>query len=335
MAFALVDDLIRAGCNVTLALDPRFPTEPSQLPPAWQPFLDLRRLRATPVCAKTSAESFCHLRDQLESLSDDADHVIVIAPESEGRLETSANWFPQQKLLSPDIDFIRLVSNKLSFVRQLEAIEPLQLPSMRIPASYTYRQFAKLQRRGNNRDDFTDALFVVKPKRGAGSENIQLIKASRPVEHQLTPANLGRSKLSDNHPDGLFVQRFQKGTPISCSVISNGSRVTILPPTEQKFDRIPIGEYIGWNFPLPSEVQSATTTAIQELLDFLPNFIGYVGFDLVVSHHDTDLSLWLIEANPRLTMSYLALRQFAAANLAEMLLPPDKAVGKSGSIDVD
>ena len=47
----------------------------------------------------------------------------------------------------------------------------------------------------------------------------------------------------------------------------------------------------------------------------IPGMKGYVGVDLVLSND----SVWLIEINPRVTTSYIGLRQILSANLAEII----------------
>jgi hypothetical protein len=53
----------------------------------------------------------------------------------------------------------------------------------------------------------------------------------------------------------------------------------------------------------------------QSALALLPGLQGYVGVDLVLSGSDA----WLIEINPRLTTSYIGLRQLIQLNLAQAI----------------
>ena len=50
----------------------------------------------------------------------------------------------------------------------------------------------------------------------------------------------------------------------------------------------------------------------------LPPTIGYVGVDLILTEDSTADSV--IEVNPRLTTSYIGLREIAETNLAEVML---------------
>ena len=60
----------------------------------------------------------------------------------------------------------------------------------------------------------------------------------------------------------------------------------------------------------------ATNIALQAVAD-IEGLLGYVGVDLVLGDDGLD---YAIEINPRLTTSYLGLRQLCQQNLAELIL---------------
>jgi len=55
-------------------------------------------------------------------------------------------------------------------------------------------------------------------------------------------------------------------------------------------------------------------------VECVPGLLGYVGVDLVLGAAEDGSRDFAIEINPRLTTSYLGLRQLAKSNLAEAML---------------
>lgn len=144
--------------------------------------------------------------------------------------------------------------------------------------------------------------MVLKPDDGAGSEGIRIVEAGDSLPHR---------------PQGLW--RWEpklRGTPISVSVIRGPRQTLILEPTKQLFNAQPVGDYIGGQFPIDAKWQLRAPLLVQQAIECLPPWNGYIGFDLLVDIPDVPQGCLILEINPRLTCSYLGLRTLYQTNLA-------------------
>jgi predicted ATP-grasp superfamily ATP-dependent carboligase len=87
----------------------------------------------------------------------------------------------------------------------------------------------------------------------------------------------------------------------------------------QIFDREPFGDFVRAQYPLVHDVSDRAIQLATAAVGALPATRGYIGIDMVISHTDPGLDC-LIEVNPRLTMSYLNLRELYRENLARVML---------------
>jgi predicted ATP-grasp superfamily ATP-dependent carboligase len=142
---------------------------------------------------------------------------------------------------------------------------------------------------------------------GAGSEQIEFI----PDLSLWQPGNFA--------PNDFQLEEFIAGTSVSVSVIGQRKGNIFLPPTEQLFDRKPFGEYVGTGYPIDDSIAQRATKIARQAVALLPATRGYFGIDIVVA--EDPLKDCLIEINPRLTMSYLKLREICSDNLAMKMLP--------------
>ena len=115
-----------------------------------------------------------------------------------------------------------------------------------------------------------------------------------------------------------WIEPFYEGLPVSVSVICHGDGFTFLPATEQVFDQKPLGEFVSSRFPIDKVLERRARRLAEKTIRLLPPTRGYIGLDMVLGA-ETD---WLIEINPRLTMSYLELRKVCSFNLAVRMLSP-------------
>ena len=76
--------------------------------------------------------------------------------------------------------------------------------------------------------------------------------------------------------------------------------------------------YIGGSRIMDAKLIDRAQRIGHQAISALPPTQGYVGIDLVLGEQATDD--YLIEINPRLTTSYLGLRQIADSNLAQAML---------------
>lgn len=90
----------------------------------------------------------------------------------------------------------------------------------------------------------------------------------------------------------------------------------LLPPARQHLDTRAAFAYEGGSVPLPREQAEGIESLARRVVDCVPGLQGYFGLDVVC----TPTGVQLIEINPRLTTSYIGLRQLARGNLMACLL---------------
>ncbi|MEL7496119.1 MAG: ATP-grasp domain-containing protein [Planctomycetota bacterium] len=312
MVLAVAEDMVQAGHHVVLPIDASFHVGASS---AGLPGLEIAdTVSLIPIGSELNSPDA--LRKHLVKLAADVDAVLVIAPETDGCLATAVQWFESTNkrpsicapsLISPGLDFVRLASDKQAikdWLRQRQFGE--------LAEDWSVDAFSELV-------DLNEATWpvVAKPIDGAGSESVQLIATE--IEWRTW---LERPESSQSHRR-LFIERFVHGIPVSVSVIAAGSKPAhFLPPTGQIFDAEPLGHYVRAQWPLAPELTNAAATFAQQVVSHLPSTHGYFGIDMIISHTDSGNApvATLIEINPRITMSYVRLRELVDENLAVQML---------------
>ncbi len=227
--------------------------------------------------------------------ADSVDHILLIAPESDGVLEHYAELLSPWagRFLGPDLDFIRLTGNKWTCHQWLS--------HRNVPCpETTLVEFAETP------ETKTDSFpLVAKPIDGCGSEGVILISEQSQLAQIESP---------------YLLQQFVAGTAASVSVIvdSKGER-HLLSPGRQIFATEPFGIHMETEYPLEGKLKDRALSLAQRVIDALPTTRGYFGIDMVLGETlDEDV---VIEVNPRLTTSYGCLQQWCAANQAQLILP--------------
>ena len=247
--------------------------------------LGLEQAEQIPIDSATSL--YQCLRDQAEL----ADAIMIVAPETDGCLRKTCAELEafQRKSISPNLEFIELTADKNATAARLTE------NGVCVPSGTTLDTI-----------DFASELpkvpAVLKPSLGAGSAGVQLIEnwdSFRP------PPDRQQWRL----------ENFVAGIPVSVSVLCGHRESRLLHPTGQMFDRSPFGGYVGAAFPLAEEIAQRANQLAAKTIEVLPATQGYIGIDMVIaSNGQADDSV--IEINPRLTMSYLKLREIYSENLA-------------------
>jgi predicted ATP-grasp superfamily ATP-dependent carboligase len=151
---------------------------------------------------------------------------------------------------------------------------------------------------------------VIKPVDGAGSQ------ASSRVENEAELHACARRAVAEGWED-LIVQPFIPGKACSMSFLCSGTSIPIpLRPTEQLLSPDNRLRYVGARYPLDAQ----TSHLLWDVARSEAWGSGWVGVDLVVGPRELGSLITVIEVNPRLTTSYLALRQRCHQNLADALV---------------
>jgi predicted ATP-grasp superfamily ATP-dependent carboligase len=152
--------------------------------------------------------------------------------------------------------------------------------------------------------------LVIKPVDGVGCEGVVPVNGAEDL-----PAALARMRSVTQRHDFL-VTEYVPGTPASVSlfVTRTGTRPLTLNSqhiivTDSNF------AYRGGTVPLTHPLRQQAFAVAVQAVSLIPGLRGYVGVDLVL----TDEEAFVIEINPRLTTSYIGIRQVIDLNLAEAI----------------
>lgn len=232
-----------------------------------------------------------------------AEGTIVIAPESDGVLSelTRAVLDAGGGLLSASPAIVALCSDKQATADHLEA------GGVPVPRGVRIESGVELP-----------AEFplpaVLKPNDGCGSQDVRL----------LTSLPAGINPLSV--PARLEV--FCPGAAASMAVLcgtettASGSRRVLkpLPACRQLLAEDGTFSYRGGSLPLPAELSRRAESLALRAVASLPQPLGYIGVDLVLGSAADGSQDFVIEVNPRLTTSYVGLRQATNDNLLAVWL---------------
>jgi predicted ATP-grasp superfamily ATP-dependent carboligase len=125
--------------------------------------------------------------------------------------------------------------------------------------------------------------------------------------------------LAESLSEKFVVQEFVEGIAASVSLIaSNGEALPITLNKQVVVLETPIvpSRYEGGLVPLDSPLRAEAFAVAKKTLQVFQDLSGYVGVDLVL----TDDGPIVIEVNPRLTTSFVGLRNVANFNVAQALI---------------
>jgi predicted ATP-grasp superfamily ATP-dependent carboligase len=255
-------------------------------------------------------------------LAADADGVVVIAPECEGILVDRVRQVEQirGRLLSPGSEFVAAASDKHETGRRLAAAgvpTPFALvlgSDKMLPPDFPYPA-------------------VLKPRDGAGSQDvfsIALPKCSQRTPRAVRGVEIGslsgasHTTNEDNFPSLAThpwrLEEFCPGMAASIALLCGPAGSVALPACRQLLSSDGRFRYLGGVTPLAPALHARAATLAHRALDALPPAIGYVGFDLVLGAAADGSRDVVIEVNPRLTTSYVGVRDATHVNLAALML---------------
>jgi hypothetical protein len=218
-----------------------------------------------------------------------ADFALVVGPEFDGILATRCRWALEcgVRLLGPTPEVVELCADKLALARHWEAAGVPTPPTR----AFDPRAFPP--------------PAVVKPRFGAGAVGTYSCARQQDL-NELTP------ELPS------IVQPYCDGLPMSQSFLIGVDQRTALAPCAQHIRRE--GRRLHYDggqtmnrHPLSDRVRRIAAASV----DAVPGLFGYVGVDVLIRPDGFDL---VLEVNPRLTTSYLGLRELCQQNLMGALL---------------
>lgn len=157
--------------------------------------------------------------------------------------------------------------------------------------------------------------FILKKKRSAGGMNVFRIDNETNIESQVQIL-----KKKQFNPSEWIIQEYIKGTPISCTVISNGNECEVISINQQligeKFLNSP-REFTYCGNIVPARLLKEERNIITEISMFLTKNLGLKGingFDFVLQDHFP----YFMECNPRIPGSIRASESVLNVNLLDL-----------------
>jgi len=266
-----------------------------------------------------------------ERLATAADVCWLIAPETHGllaercrRVEAAATVgrianSSHEKLAGPSSAAVQLCGDKLELAgflasRGISTIPTHPLPAFRLPPS----AFARI---------------VVKPRFGAGSEGVRVLRVGVGCpEFNFPPESSDRptafnGKLNSGHPTpSSFVwQRYHPGLAVSVAAIIGPEcgGIEVFPLCRQLLTDDGTFAYLGGEFPVHTDRNDEIDQLVRRTCRAIDGLRGYVGFDLILPESAAE-PVVLVEINPRLTTSYVGYRRLTTANIAARAIGADE-----------
>ncbi len=233
------------------------------------------------------ADSKNYMR-QLLSSAENFDWTWIVAPESEGVLASTVNSLQKSgcPTLNCSVDAIQNTGDKYKCTELMQSAGIAVIPHI----AYT---------------DLIDypGDVVVKPRFGAGSENLSIYKSGVQAKEQI------------DTPENWIIQPFVEGEHRSLSLLCWRGAAKILSCNVQMLS----------DFPQPRlrkcvvnafAADSGLHTLAMQIAQVFPGLNGYVGVDYIKTASENVV----VEINPRLTTSYLGLARALVQNPAQLCI---------------
>jgi len=252
--------------------------------------------------------------DAWRKLANEVDYVLVIAPEIDNQLVEITNALRRSRacLLNADSLFLETASDKWLTA---QALHRANLPHPKTERVGDFINQAKAI------DELGGNAWTIKPRDGAGCHELlrfaslddvrMFIKESTPMIH---------------HWNRYLIQPWIDGISGSVAVLCGPNQLCVLPAMSQNISlekKKPRSEvlYLGGTGPLQGISPTIINDFAKRVIQSLPSRpLGWLGIDFVVTDSESaDKSIFAIEVNPRLTTSYLGLREVISENLAGLL----------------
>ena len=227
------------------------------------------------------------------------DAVWFVAPETDGYLEkmTALALKHQKAIIGCGLTSIHICSSKLATYQLLKQANIATLDTC------VYANWDKTK----------SLKWLAKPDDGAGCEQTVCFDTAEQLENWI---------LKNGRVDTHIIQPYLAGDAASISCVMHHGKAKILSCNQQLIaieDNILI--YKGFVINSMRLYRDSFQVLANKIAQLLPDLAGYVGIDVIVSSvTDRPTKLTVVEINPRLTTSYVALHEATGHNPAELIM---------------
>lgn len=271
------------------------------------------------VCIDSTSDVKAIWYDLLQT----CDAALLVAPESNGVLTelTAMVEVAGVKSLGCLQPAVEIASNKQLTFNVLKKANILTIPT------YKVHEFLSPDFISNQS---VSSGWVIKPIDGAGCVDTfyftdeQALKTWLILEHTIEKY------------DAYIIQPYQKGIPASISMLCKNGRALVLSCNEQVIrietsdiqisktqapkESLASIQYKGSKVNALSHYNAAFAKLANKIAAAMPDLNGYVGVDVVIYEQDDLKRIFVVEINPRITTSYIALRDSIDCNPAKLIL---------------
>ena len=233
----------------------------------------------------------------------EADCCVIIAPEFDGHLLSRVGWAEELncRLLSPHSAYVAVAADKHLTAQTL------------IRSGFAAPRGIRWQH-GEPIPAWLQWTVVLKPCDGAGSQNVRLVRTARELAAMKLISN------SESNPRPMRLEEYCPGLAASVAMLCGPGGNQVLPAGRQLLSSDGHFRYVGGEMPLTPELCRRATQLAHSVANALPTTTGYVGIDVVLGDKPDGSLDFVIEINPRLTTSYVGLREICRENLAAAML---------------
>ncbi len=293
MLRCLAADFKNAGHEVTVFLDDRV----SKLNPP------LQAHATVPIFYADEPKMF------LPRIAEINDLVYVVAPETDQTLQSLVKLVEAtgKASLNCTSNAITAVSDKSLLYGQL------QKHGFLIPKTTIMKKADSLEHVKRTIEKGFLFPVVFKPTDGTSCGGISLVRSRADVEKALNKIK------SEFKSDKFIIQEFISGEPASVSLICNGTKAAVLGLNKQIISlNAPSQDscYQGGVVPFDNPMKQEAFAVAQKAVELFSGLRGYVGVDVILGQND----VYVLDLNPRLTSSYIGLREVMGVNVGQALV---------------
>ena len=291
MLRTLISDFKAAGHSVTTTLDARI----AKLNPP------INADCVVPVFSSREAQA------NIQKISEQADAAYIIAPETDGLLQSLVEIVDQTGVpsLNCSAGAIEKVSNKAVFYDFVKKM------GLRAPETMTFSV-------ADDQKEIMKAVrgsfpLIFKPANGVSCCGLSI---ARNEDHVTGAINKIKKETSSKQ---FVAQELIRGAAASVSLVSTGNDAVSISLNQQDVTiETPesFSGYSGGVVPFDHPLTAEAFEVAEKIAKSFRDLRGYVGVDFVLTEDEAVA----IEVNPRLTTSYVGLRSVASFNVAQAIV---------------